>query len=374
MKSQTIRAAMVTASCAVLSLTAGCATLPQAGPSGSRITREGERGQFILREVIALEALPATPVLPDFQPLPESWQTRTEALSAGDVISVVYYEVGVRVFAGSANAQGTYDPSAKSTTIGPVVVEQDGTIKLPYSGVIKAAGLTPRQLAAEIEGQLRSKSEDPQVLVRLEAANGSSVMVGGEIARPGRVTLSGARERLLDVISLAGGVRGAPDNVLVTVERKGLVSQGPLEKLTYENFGGTRMEPADRVQLIRRSAAYTVLGSANRINRFDLPLRPVPLVEALAMAGGPNENTANPAAVFVFRYQAGEAGQPAAAAPVVYHINMLKPSSYFLAQQFYLADKDVIYVGGAEANQPSKLLGIIGQVLGPAAVARQLTN
>lgn len=371
MKSQVIRAVMLTASSAMMFLTAGCATLPQAGPAGSRITREGESGRFILREISTPEGLPSPPAIPQFQPLPESWQARTEALSAGDMISIVYYEVGVRVFGTNTNAQGSYDPSAKSTTIGPVAVDQDGTVKLPYSGVVKAAGLTPRQLAMEIENQLRSKSEDPQVLVRLEAANGSSVMVGGEIARPGRVTLSGAREKLLDVITLAGGARGASDNILVNVERKGLVSQGPLDKLTYENFGGTRMEPADRVQLVRRSAAYTVLGSANRINRFDLPLRQVPLVEALAMAGGPNENTANPAAVFVFRYEPSER---AGTVPVVYHINMLKPSSYFLAQQFYLADKDVIYVGGAEANQPSKLLGIIGQVLGPAAVARQLTN
>lgn len=371
MKRQGIHIAMTVTGCMVLALTSGCATLPKAGPVGSKIIRAGDNGGFTLRQVTSTETLPSAPAIPDFQPLPESWQARTEALAAGDVLSIMFYEVGVRVFASVASAQGAYDPSAKGTTIGPVTIDWDGTIKLPYVGTVKAAGLSPRQLASAIEGQMRGKSENPQVMVRLEAANGSGVMIGGEIVRPGRIPLSGARERLLDVINIAGGARGAPDNVLVRVERKGAVSEGSLEKLTYDNFGGTRLEPADRIQLIRKPASYTVLGSASRISRFDLPLRLFPLVDALALAGGPSELTGDPGAVFVFRYENSGSEK---SEPTVYHINMMKPASYFLAQRFYITDKDVIYIAGAEANQPSKMLQMIGQVLGPAAVARQLTN
>ncbi len=39
-----------------------------------------------------------------------------------------------------------------------------------------------------------------------------------------------------------------------------------------------------------------------------------------------------------------------------------------------MTDKDVIYVAGAEANQPSKLLQIIGQVFNPLAIAWQVVK
>ena len=51
--------------------------------------------------------------------------------------------------------------------------------------------------------------------------------------------------------------------------------------------------------------------------------------------------------------------------PVVYHLNMMKANSYFLTQRFYMKDKDVLYVGNAAANQPSKLIQLISQLFSP---------
>jgi len=39
-----------------------------------------------------------------------------------------------------------------------------------------------------------------------------------------------------------------------------------------------------------------------------------------------------------------------------------------------LTDKDVLYVGGAAANQPTKLIQTIGQLFTPILLARQLSN
>lgn len=358
-----------------LCLLAGCATLPQAGPTGERIVHESQSGAFTLKEVNGANELPSPPEIPSFNPLPPGFASDSPVLVEGDVISAVYYEVGARLFSGtSGNASGTFDPNAKGTQIGPVTIDPDGKVRLPYTGEMRAAGLTTRELGMAIESRLRSKSENPQVLVRLDAANGSSVIVGGEIGHTGRVPLTSAHEKLLDIISLAGGPRGAPETLMVRVDRRGLISEGPLESLTYQNFGGTMMEAGDRILLMRKPWTYSVLGSANRINRFDLPLRPLSLIEALALAGGPSEYTANPGAVFVFRNDADPGPAPGGNLPTVYHLNMMKASSYLLAQRFYLTDKDVVYVAGAEANQPSKLLQIIGQIFSPIAVARQATN
>jgi len=156
------------------------------------------------------------------------------------------------------------------------------------------------------------------------------------------------------------------------------VIEVPVEDLTFSNLGGMTMEPGDRIELVRKNRSYTMMGSANRVSRFDLPLRRFSLIEALALAGGPSENLANPGAVFVFRYEKVAAKGPDGAAPderpVVYHLNMMKPASYFLAQQFYVTDKDVVYVGGAEANQPTKLIQILGQLFTPIALTRTITQ
>ena len=51
--------------------------------------------------------------------------------------------------------------------------------------------------------------------------------------------------------------------------------------------------------------------------------------------------------------------------PIVYHLNMMKVGSYFLAQRFAMRDKDVLYFGNAAANQPSKVVQLISQLFSP---------
>lgn len=355
-----------------LSLT-GCATLPQAGPTGRRIISAGAKGDFSVVEVASASALPAAETLPQFTALPPSWRTSVGQLAPGDIVSVTFYEVGVRIFSGGSSGQGTaFDPAAKGEKVGPIEIDQAGRITLPYVGTIAAAGRTPAQLGRDIEEQLRGKSENPQAVVQLDVANGSAVIVGGEVASSGRVRLTSAHERLLDIMALSGGPKGESADLLLRVMRAGAVSEGPFEALTFDNIGGMPMEPGDRIDVVRTRRAFSVMGSANKVNRYSLPLRSFSLADGLALAGGANENVANPAAVFVFRYVKPAPDAPEQ--PVVYHINMLKPVSYLLAQKFDLQNKDVVYIAGAEANQPGKLLQMIGQVFTPLVIARQITN
>ena len=367
------RADCVLAAMVLISL-GGCATLPKSGPQGHAIVKEASRGAFTLVEVDSIDAVPATPELAPFLPLVRHDALDINAIAPGDMLSVSMYEVGVRIFsAGSpANGDGGFDPAAKNQQIGPLEVTNEGTIRLPYVGVIAVAGKRASEVAREIEARMAGKSENPQVIVRQEGANGSAVIVGGEVANPGRFRLSAAHEKLLDVITLAGGYRGAGmSDVVVRVDRQGQISEGPLEGLDYSNGGGMEMEPGDRVVLLRRPRTYSVIGVANRINRYDLPTRQVSLIEALALAGGANDNLADPAAVFLFRYEPTPDGKER---PTVYHINMMKPRSYFLAQKFILENKDVIYVGGARANEPTKLLQTLGQIFTPFLLVTNAVN
>lgn len=358
----------------VLFTLSGCATLPKSGPQGRAIVKDAANGAFTLVEIDRIEAVPAAPPPASFVMLPTHSTRDVNAIAPGDVLTVSLYEVGVRIFSpGSVgNGETSFDPAAKNQQIGPLEVTSEGTIRLPYVGVIAAAGKRPSEVEHEIEQRMGGQSEHPQAIVRQESANGSAVIVGGEVTNPGRFRLSPAHEKLLDVITLAGGYRGSGmSDLVVRVVRQGQVSEAPLEGLDYSNGGGMELEPGDRVEVLRRPRSYSMLGTANRINRYDLPTRQVSVIEALALAGGPNDNLADPAAVFVFRYEKAPDGTER---PTVYHLNMLKPRSYFLAQKFVLENKDVLYVAGARANEPIRLLQTIAQIFTPFLLVRGAVN
>ena len=367
------RGCSLLASAAFLSLS-GCATLPKSGPAGRAIVKDAANGAFTLVEIDRVEALPGAPAPTSFTLLPRHSALDVNAIAPGDVLSVSLYEIGVRIFSGGSQGSGeaSFDPAAKNQQIGPLEVTSEGTIRLPYVGVIAVAGKRPSEVEHEIEQRMGGQSERPQVIVRQESANGSAVIVGGEVTNPGRFRLSPAHEKLLDVITLAGGYRGSGmSDLVVRVVRQGQVSESPLEGLDYSNGGGMELEPGDRVDVLRRPRSYSMMGTANRINRYDLPTRQVSVIEALALAGGPNDNLSDPAAVFVFRYEKTPDGLER---PTVYHLNMVKPRSYFLAQKFILENKDVIYVAGARANEPIKLLQTIAQIFTPFLLIRGAVN
>lgn len=352
----------------------GCAALPRTGPQGHAIVKGAASGTYTLVEVDRPDAIPAAPEPASFQPLPRYPALDANAIAPGDQLSITIYELGVRIFSAgsSVNSDTGIDPAATRQQFGPLEVSSNGTIRLPYIGVIAVAGRRPEEIEREIERQMAGRSEHPQVIVRQDAAVGSAVIVGGEVSNPGRFRLTPAHERLLDVITLAGGYRGSGmSDLIVRVDRRGQISEAPLEGLDYSNGGGMEMEPGDRVEVLRQPRSYSVMGTSNKINRYDLPTRQISLIEALALAGGPNDNLADPAAVFVFRYVKAPDGKER---PIVYHINMMKPVSYFLAQKFIIENKDVIYVGGAKANEPTKLLQTVGQAFTPFYLAKNAFN
>ena len=327
-----------------------------------------------LVEVDSAEKLPPSQPAKSFQPLASLWSEEKERIAPGDVLSITLYEVGVKLFAAApalSGGQSTSNAGAQGERLTGISVDNAGRIRLPYIGSIQAANLTPAELGQLIEERLIGKSEYPQVLVAKEQAVGSTVVISGEVADSGRIPLTNAHERLLDIIALAHGYRGNKNELTVKVTRGNNVSEGPLAALNYGNFGGTLMEPGDRIEILRSSRTISLLGAANRVSQIGFSEDTLSLAEALAQTGGPNENVANPGAVFVFRFESDAQGLEQ---PVVYHVNMTRPLSYLLAQKLLLNNKDVIYVAGAEANRPIKLLQIIGQIFTPVVLLQQLTK
>lgn len=364
----------------------GCASLPSSGPTKNQvITAERKAANDIGFKIVDLTSstIPAVnqPAALDLSALRSLDRSgRVDLVGPGDVLSIVVFEVGTTLFGsgstsiGNADADqavGGLDPSAKSKTLPGVIVNEAGLIKLPYVGALMVAGKTTGQIARMIERGLAGKSQMPQVLVELSKNVTNTVLVSGTVTKPGRQPLTLGRERLLDAIAAAGGTgtQDGPQSTLVRFTRGDKTAEVYLEAIDSGSPADLVLLPGDRIDLLRQPRTYSVFGAVERIQQFPFDSRYVTLSEAIARAGGPSDSRADPTAVFVFRNEGGTTLQP-----VIYRLDLSKPSSFFVSQNFQMRDKDVIYIANARFTQTRKLVEIVNVLFSPILTATALSR
>lgn len=348
----------------------GCATLPSSGPTGKQIEKSvsvaGEQPVIELTEIHTAADVPALAAngLP-VAILPAMAATPTDMVGAGDILDINIYEAGVTLFASSAGSgvgQLSSTPGVQVQKLPPTRVDDRGNIKIPYAGTIHVAGLTTGEIEVAIRDALKRLSQNPQVLVTLSEVVTNSVIIGGEVAKPGRLVLRTNRESLSDVIALAGGYRGNARDLTLRVMRGSSRVDLRVNDFIDNPEMDVQIQPGDRLMLINNPRTYSILGASGRVEQTPFSSSKVSLAEAVATAGGSNPSLGDPAAIFLFRYERDQSGQEV---PHVYHLNMMKGGSYLIAQKFMMQDKDVLYFGNAAANQPSKLIQLISQLFSP---------
>ena len=358
---------------------AGCATLPSSGPTGNEIRHAAvaKPGQFpfTLVEVENAAAIPLAPAiaastLTSMPPRP------TDLIGPGDLLNITVYEAGVSLFGTALRTAATagttaIDTSSTAERLPAVRVDDYGYIKVPFIGRMRAAGHTAGELQQTIQSGLRGMSQDPQVLVSIEQSITNSIILAGEVARPGRLVLSTNRESLVDAIALAGGYRGNARDAVARVQRDGQAFEIRLSDLLDMPQEDLPVAPGDRITLISRPQSFSVLGAPNKADEIAFPRSRLTLAEAVALAGGANPNAGDAGAIFVFRYLPRPDGTEQ---PTVYHLNMMRAGVYLLSQRFLMQDRDVLYVGNARANQPSKLIQMLSQLFVPVATARAVVR
>ena len=99
-----------------------------------------------------------------------------------------------------------------------VVVRPDGKISLPLINEVVALGLTPAQLRATLTEQAKKLIADPNVSVVVKQINSRKVFITGNVERPGPYPLGGPTT-VLQLIALAGGLRGYADSKHIVIMR-----------------------------------------------------------------------------------------------------------------------------------------------------------
>lgn len=352
------------ASLMIVSLLAGCSTLPRDGPSGMGVVQAASnperQGDYALVNLdFALsERLKAAPQRSFSTLALASSDAPTDIIGVGDTLAVSIFEPGGGLFGGG----GSSSSESGNQTLPSLVVDRNGAVPVPFAGSVSVQGLTPGQASAAVRRALIGKVANPQVIVTLAGNASNAVTVLGEVRNPGRQPLTANSDRILDVIAAAGGSSRSVYDVTVRIQRGGQTYTAPMSIVTTEFNENVRLQRGDQVNLVYQPRRFSSFGAFNAVARTDLPPGPLTLAEALSGVGGLDSNLADAKSVLVFRFERPEVAQALGiqqaatprGVPVVYRLNLNEGSGFFIASNFQIEPDDIIYAprsGAAEARK-----------------------
>ncbi len=244
------------------------------------------------------------------------------------------------------------------------VVGEDGSFFYPYVGVIQAAGRTVEEIRDELSRKLSKYIENVQLDVRVAAYRSQRVYVVGEVAQPGIQLVQDIPLTVLEAINNAGGVKDGADQRSITLTRNdqtysinllSLYEGGDISQNVLLQHGDVLNVPDSQFNKV------FVLGETNfriqgglgvgRSRSIVMNKGRMTLTEALSDAGNFDQETSDPARVFVFRGGLGK--------PEIYHLNAKSPDALLLADRFPLQPRDVIYVDRAEGIRWNQIISQI---------------
>jgi polysaccharide biosynthesis/export protein len=305
----------------------------------------------------------------------------------GDVVSVTIFE---------AAGGGLFIPLESSARPGNFVtlpnqsVDAAGNITIPFAGAIPAKGRTPVEVQRSIVEALKNRAIEPQVVISLVDQRTSMISVLGEVNHPERYPASAAAERLLDAITRAGGPKAQGYDTWLMLERDGRRATAPFAALVYEPSDNIFVRPGDTIYVYTEPQTFIAFGatagataaatsattlgisSTSAQGQFNFGAWRISLAEALAKAGGFNDSLADPASVFLYRGESRHVAEllgvdvgkfEGPVIPVIYHVNFRDPAGYFVAKQFEMRNKDIIYVSNAQSVEVSKVLNYLQLIM-----------
>jgi polysaccharide export outer membrane protein len=377
-------------------LVSGCGSfLPNSGPTASALYKQRQSPSDSSIKLIELtpevvHQINARRKTPLFSDMLRPGSSNGSALGAGDSVEVSVFEAPPA----SLFSSGTADPrgagGSRMTTLPEQVIHGDGSINIPFAGRLSVAGLQVRDIEENISTQLREKANQPQILVRQTRNATSHVTVVGEVNTSIRMPITPARERLLDAIAAAGGLRQPVNKVMVQITRGSTLVSLPLETVIADPRQNIQLAPGDVVTAVSQPLSFTALGATGKNEEINFEAKGITLAQALARAGGLADSRSNSRGVFIFRFEdprvasvvspgstkpvprtkssvnteKGSASNKTKT-PVVYSLNLRNPGSFFLAKGFTMKDGDTLYISNAPAAELQKFMNIVSTVASP---------
>jgi polysaccharide export outer membrane protein len=381
---------------ACIAVTAGCATYPgwlgSSGPSRQQVQdKQDARGINGIQLIDVTDEVTRKLMASQKQQLFSEVFTLQAPRSgyvvgAGDMITVSIWEAPpAMLFSGmmmQSSSTGTVRtmPTGQMTSFPEQMVSSDGTINVPFAGRIVVTGHEPPWIEEEVVRRLRGRANQPQVMVQVTRNVTSNVTVVGEVTTSLRMPLTAKGESLLDALAAAGGVKQPVNKMTLQITRGDKVQSLPLETIIRDPRQNIALQPGDLITALFQPMSFMVLGATGKNDEVNFEAQGISLAQALARAGGLDDVRADARAVFIFRFEDKNAldwGKPPQTTPdgkvpVIYQLDLKDPATFFLAQNFPVHNRDVLYVSNAPASELQKFMSIVVTTLYPAVAAKTL--
>lgn len=392
MKNVFLSSRVTGAACLALMLSA-CAIMPASGPSSRNVNNTPEdptNGSAI--EVVDVTGAVTRQILAADHPVQfaqDLGQGRAigSMIGKGDVLDIAIWEAPPAALFGAAGGDPRLSSSgstARGTAMPEQMVDSDGRITIPFAGSIQAAGRTPQEISREIAGRLAGKAHQPQAIVRLLRNAAANVTVVGDVVASSRVPLTAKGERVLDVLAGAGGVKQPVNKTTIRITRGAQTSAMPLEAVIRDPRQNVILQPDDVMTVLFQPFSFVALGATGRNEEVPIEATGVTLAQALGRVSGLQDGRADVKGVFLFRLESPDALSPEqrptskitpdGKIPVIYRINMKDPATFFIAQNFPIRDKDVLYVSNAPLADFQKFVNVIYSTVLPVATTAAATQ
>jgi len=360
-----------------------CSTLPRAGPTTNAVLASAANSSSRQYEVFdispqVVEAVRHRKYSSFATRFGNNQRSVEPTIGIGDTVAVTLWEApGGILFASNNITSIPQENGSHSSTIPDQVVGRDGAITVPFAGRINVANKTSRDVEAAIRNGLSGKTTDAQVVVNVRGSVSNTVTVIGEVQNASRVPLSVGGDRILDVIAASGGLRVPINETYVELTRGDRIGRAPLLQVTNDPSENIYLRPKDVLALVRAPRKFLVYGATGNNAEIPFDADEISLADALAKAGGLVDSRSDPGGVFVFRYESSELvriihpdtplAPTKATVPVIYRLDLSNPDGFFVAQQFPIMNRDVIYVSSAPFTDVQKVMGVVSAAAGYAA-------
>jgi polysaccharide export outer membrane protein len=305
----------------------------------------------------------------------------SRTVGPGDVLEVSIWEAAPATLFGTVPSTSNVIATSRPTMLPEQPIDDDGFIMVPFAGRVPAAGKTLSAIEQDIVQRLRSKANQPEVLVRMTRNLSSNATVVGEVNASTRVPLVPGNERLLDALAAAAGVRQPVNKMTIQVTRADNVYSLPLETIIRDPQQNVPLQPGDVVTALFQPYSFTALGATGKNEEINFETQGITLAQALARSGGLIDQRSNARGVFIFRFEPKGAidwpHEPVMATaegmvPAVFCVDLADPASFFLIQNFPIENRDILYVSNAPITEIQKFLNVLFSVAYPTLALKQV--
>jgi polysaccharide export outer membrane protein len=362
---------------AALTVLSGCA-LPKVGPNKSQIfsgsvQQEGDAFIIDVNDRVT-RATAVIPALGFSDAVANAARIGSDTIQPGDVLGLTIWEnVDDGLLAGEMQ---------NATVLEGVQVDGDGFIFVPYAGRIRAAGNSPEAIRRIITERLDAQTPDPQIEIRREAGDGSTVSLVGAVGAQGVYAIERPTRTLSTMLARAGGVTIQPEIAQITVIRGNERSQIWVQDLYTFPQLDIALRGGDRILVEEDTRSFTSLGATGAQARVPFQKQNLSALEAIAQVGGLVSSASDPTGVFVLRNEPAEIANEVmgrddlrGAQRLIYVLDLTEPNGLFMARDFIIRDGDTLYVSEAPATQWNKAVSaFFGSLVTPVASLDQLAN